>query len=109
MNQPNTTYRNYLDPNNVYYLLNKYLGNTRKNVKLIQEFLQGDINNENIEFRTSLTYIPNTTIIHKNGLLMRKNIDYTESEPNKIIFNEPPSNVGFNDELVVTYLVEVLP
>jgi len=74
------------------------------NCNYFTEILQGEIDNINKVFYTSYDYIPNSTIVFRNGLLQQRGIHYEELGNQLIQFNESPNNQGFEDNLLIMYI-----
>ena len=73
----------------------------------ISETLFGIINGENTEFFATRVFQSGTTLVSINGLEQILDTDYTEFPlDKKIIFADPPSNVGFIDVLHIRYFAQ---
>lgn len=73
---------------------------------LFSETLTGTINNENKIFTTSNNYKTNSSQIFVNGIRQKLGTHYIESGANEITFSEAPSNIGYEDELIINYILE---
>lgn len=71
--------------------------------EVYEETLIGSIDGSNVFFTTTNEYRSGTTRLFINGLLQRRGIDYFERGGNSIELSEPPSNIGFIDELKIMY------
>ena len=72
----------------------------------VNEVLIGAINNVNKVFTTTYNFKANSSQIFINGLRQTLGSHYTESGVNEITFSDAPSNVGFEDELIINYIKE---
>ncbi|MEW6039931.1 MAG: hypothetical protein AB1633_00220 [Elusimicrobiota bacterium] len=82
-------------------------GDVSINNDWIEETLVGVIDGVNKIFTTINNYKSGSTRIFINGLKQKRGIHYTESGPKEITFSEAPSNNGFNDELIINYIMEI--
>ncbi len=77
------------------------------NINILQtETLIGTIDNVNKIFTTINNFKKNSSQVFINGLRQTLESHYTESGANEITFSEAPSNVGFQDELIINYIKE---
>ncbi len=77
------------------------------NINNIQtEALIGVIDGVNKVFTTIKNFKANSSQVFVNGLRQTLGTHYTESGANEITFSDAPSNVGFEDELIINYIKE---
>lgn len=77
-----------------------YINNT------INEPLIGAINNVNKVFTTTYNIKLNSSQVFVNGIRQNIEAHYVESGANEITFSDAPSNVGYEDELIINYIKE---
>lgn len=74
------------------------------NYELIEEYLNGSINNENKIFATTKKIKSDSVRIFQNGLKLTNGIDYEITGENEITFVEAPDANVFEDFLIINYL-----
>ena len=82
-------------------------GDVSINNDWIEETLTGTIYGVNKIFTTQNNYQSGKTRVFINGLKQKLGVGYTESGPKEITLSEAPSNSGFNDELIINYIMEI--
>lgn len=82
-------------------------GDVAINNDWIEEQLTGTINGINKIFTTQNNYQSGKTRVFINGLKQQLGVGYTESGPKEITFSDAPSNNGFNDVLIINYIMEI--
>lgn len=75
-----------------------------KQLFYVNEKPNGSINGVNKLFTTTYDYYPATTIVYRNGILQRLNIDYFERGNKVIEFDEAPSNLTYEDDINIIYI-----
>lgn len=77
------------------------------NINILQtETLIGAIDNVNKVFTTTDNFKANSSQVFINGLRQKLGTHYVESGANEITFSDAPSNVGYQDELIINYIKE---
>jgi len=82
-------------------------GDVTINNDWIEETLIGTIDGVNKVFTTQNNFQSGKTRVYINGLKQKLGVGYTETGSNQITFSEAPSNNGFNDELIINYIMEI--
>lgn len=67
------------------------------------EPLIGTIDGVNKEFYTTYDYLVNSTKVKINGLEQMRGVSYYEAGSKKIVFDEAPLNIEFDDVLTIDY------
>lgn len=77
-------------------------GPSGEGAQIFGETPGGAQDGSNLVFTTADPFRPNSTAVYLNGLREFRGEGYTESAPNTIVFDDPPSSL---DRLTIDYIV----